>query len=164
MSHTPDVQPWNGPVTKSPTLSGTGAQSDHLFTVTGSCECIVRGRVTTPSVNLTVLMLETDDGTAQVDITASGVTLTALLAGTAVFRNGLAASALALSDNAAGDVIEGGDAGENFVETSFIVNAKAVVATYIQATYSTSENPDACVIEWTCYWRPMFSGSTVVAA
>ena len=164
MSHLPDVAPWQGPLFKSPTLSGTGAQSDNLFTVTGACECVVRGRVTTPSVNMTVLQLEEYDGTAAVDITASGVTLSALAAGTAVFRNGLAASTLALSDNVAGDVIEGGDAGQNGVETSFIVNAKASVTTYIRATYSTTENPDAGVIEWTCYWRPLFSGSSVVAS
>jgi len=164
MSHTPDVQPWNGPLTKSPTLSGTGAQSDHLFTVTGACECVVRGRVTNSGTNLTALKLETDDGTAQVDITLNGVTLSGLAAGTAVFRNGLAASTLALSDNAAGDVIEGADAGQNGIETSFIVNAKDSVTTYIQATYSTTDNPCAAVIEWTCYWRPMFSGSTVVAS
>jgi hypothetical protein len=164
MAYTPSVLAWNGPVTKSPTLSGTGAQSDNLFTVTGACECIVRGRVTTASTNMTVLQLEEYDGTAAVDITASGVTLSALAAGTAVFRNGLAASTLALSDNAAGDVIEGGDAGQNGVETSFIVNAKTAVTTYIRATYSSTENPDSGVIEWTCYWRPLFSGSGVVAA
>lgn len=164
MAYSPNAQPWNGPLTKSPTLSGTGAQSDNLFTVTGACECVVRGRVTTATTNMTVLMLDEWDGTAAVAITLSGVTMTALAAGTAVFRNGLAASTLALSDNVAGDVIEGGNAGENFVETSFIVNAKTAVATYIRATYSTTSNPDGGVIEWTCYWRPMFSGSSVVAS
>jgi len=167
MSHTPDAQPWQGPLTKSPALTGTGAQSDHLFTVTGACELVVSGRITTDNggtANMTVLMLETDDGTAQVDITASGVTLTNLANDTAVFRNGLAASSLALSDNVAGDVIEGGDAGQGPVETSFIVNAKDSVATYVQATYSTSDNPCPLVIEWTCYWRPKFGNGLVVAS
>lgn len=165
MAYTPDPFAWRGPVEKSPTLAGTGAQSSNLFTVTGSCELVVKGQVTTPATNMTVLQLTEHDGTAAVDISASGVTLTALAAGTMLFRTGLAAAALALADNAAGAVTDSAAAhGQSGILLPFAITKKTAVATYVRMTYSTTSNPDPCVILWTCFWRPLSSDGAVVAS
>ena len=165
MAYEGRVLAWNGPVTKAPTLSGTGAQADNLFTVTGSCELIVWGELTTGGTfNLTGLYLEVDDGTAQVDITADGSALSNLAAGTMVYRSGLAASAIAVSDNAAGDVIDCADAGKDQVHVPFIVTKKTGVATHVRTNYDTTDNPCSGQITWTCYWRALSSDGAVVAA
>jgi len=161
-SYLPDAMGWRSMVTSTPTVAGTGAAvEDDIFAVTGSVEMIMWGQVTTASTNMTLLLLENTDDVA---ISGAGITLTALAAGTMIYRTGGAAVSLSLSDNAAGDVIDPTDAGQNMVHQSFIVTKKTAAATVVRQQYTTTENPDSLVINWYCIWRPLSSDGLVTAS
>lgn len=166
MAYLPDAEGWNK-ATKAVTLTGSGgAATDNLFSVTGTVLCKMYGELTAAdgSQNITALLLEVDDGTAQAAISASGAVLTNLAVGTMVFRDALAATALTLADNAAGAVTDCNDAGASDPLVGFFVTKKTGAATYIRHAYSTTDAPiDNTTITWTVYWRPISSDGALAA-
>jgi len=164
-AHLPNPLAWSGPISTTPNPTGTGAQVDNLFTVVGSVEMIVWGELTTGGTfNMTNIKLQSDDGTAQVDVTLDGAAVTNLAAGTMLYRSGLAASALALSNNVASDVIDPGNAGNTLVHIPFVITRRDDAATYVEVSYSTTDTDTTGEVTWYCVWRAMSNDGSVVGS
>ena len=149
--------------TKVLTASNTTANVP-IFSVTGTVEILgLYGVVsTTIGVNHTAGLFRLNDQTAQVAITASGVTLSGLAVGTTFVKKGLAAAAAALLDNAAGRVSE-----PTTLETSyfspFVAMKKTGAVTNIEYEYATTDTPTTGAITFFVNWIPLSSDGAVTA-
>lgn len=149
--------------TNSQTLSGNNTTvNTALFRITGTIE--VRGLwavvTTVIGANHTGGLYRLNDQTAQVAITATGATLSALAAGTTITKKGLAATALTLLDNAAGRVSE-----PTTLETTyfspFVVMKKTGANTDIEYQYATTDAPTSGVLKHFLRWIPLSSDANV---
>lgn len=149
--------------TNTQTLSGSNTTvNTALFRITGTIE--VRGLwavvTTVIGANHTGGLYRLNDQTAQVAITATGVTLSALAAGTTITKKGLAAAALTLLDNVAGRVSE-----PTTLETTyfspFIVMKKTAANTDIEYQYATTDVPHSGVLKHFLRWLPLSSDGSV---
>lgn len=150
---------------KTITLSANNTTaSENMFQVTDTIEILaIFGLVidATTLVNLTAGFLEVDDGTAQDDITASGVILSGLATGTFLVKNAVATSVLTLADNVAAVVTE--SVADKRAYSPFFVTQKAGgVDTFVRFTYTTTDAPINAQIEWHCIWRHV-NGGTLLA-
>lgn len=154
-----------GVVTRtSQTLIGNNTTVNvPLFGITGTVNVTgLYGVVTTDlGANNTAAYWRLNDQTSQVNITLNtGTTISAVKAGSAIVKKGLAAAALVLLDNAAGRVSE-----PTTLETTyfspFVVTKKTGAATNIEFTYSTTDAPTSGVIQFFCIWMPVSADAAV---
>lgn len=115
------------------------------------------------SANHTANFLQTDDATAQVAITASGATLSGLAVGTVIYKEGLAATALTLLNNAAARVGEPPVACE-MPFSPFTVTQKTAVASHIEMSYATTDTPATGALLWHALWEPLTAGANLLPA
>lgn len=142
---------------KSQTLSGSNTTvNTPLFRITGTVHIFaLYGVVTTAiGVNHTGGLYRLNDQTAQVAITATGVTLSGLAAGTIIAKKGLAAAAATLLDNAAGRVSEPTTL-ETLYFSPFTVVKKTGANTDIEYQYATTDTPTSGVIQHIIGWIPL---------
>lgn len=150
---------------KVQTLTGNNATVvTALFRVTGSIE--IRGLwgvVTTDlGANNTAAYYRLNDQTAQVNITLNtGVTLSAVKAGSTIVKNGLAAAAAVLINNSAGRVNEPTTLETTFF-SPFTVVKKTAANTDIEFVYSTTDTPTSGVIQHFIRWLPLSADANVV--
>ncbi len=144
---------------KSITLTASNAAGTAvpLFHITGSVQVIgLSGVVTTDlGANHTAAYWRLNDQGAQVDITLNtGTTLSAIKAGSAIVKKGLAAAALTKLDNAAGVISE-----PTTLETSyyspFVLVKKTGAVTDIEYVYSTTDTPTSGAIQFFVQWYPL---------
>lgn len=134
-----------------------------IFRITGTIE--VRGLwavvTTVIGANHTGGLYRLNDQTAQVAITATGATLSALAVGTTVVKKGLAAAALTLLDNAAGRVSEPTTLETTFF-SPFVVMKKTGANTDIEYSYATTDTPTSGAIQHFLRWLPLSGDANVV--
>lgn len=150
--------------TKSQTLSGNNATvNTPLFRISGTVEVRALYAIVTTviGVNHTGGLYRLNDQTAQVAITATGATLSGLVAGTTVAKKGLAAAALTLLDNAAGRVSEPTTLQTTFF-TPFVVMKKASANTDIEYQYATTDTPTSGVLQHFLRWVPLSVDANIV--
>lgn len=147
-------------IKKTITLSANNTSAtENIFKVNGSVEILkLCGLVvdTTTMVNLTAVKVELYDGTTTDDITADGIVLSGLAVGTLMVKTGLKAAVLSLADNASGVVTEAG--ADKKVYQSFFVTQKASTDTYIRVSYTTTDAPINCQIEWAVRYNALDGG------
>lgn len=150
--------------TKSQTLSGSNTTVvTPLFRVTGTVEVRALYAVVTTLIgaNHTAGFYRLNDQTAQVGITASGATLSALAVGTTIAKKGLAAAAITLLDNVAGRVSE-----PTTLETSyfspFVVMKKTAANTDIEYSYATTDTPTSGALQHFLRWVPLSIDANIV--
>lgn len=157
----------DGVTTKtSQTLTGSNATvTTGIFTITGTVEIRAIGAVVTTTIgaNHTAGFYKLNDQTAQVNITASGATLSGLAVGTTIAKKGLAAAAITLLDNAAGRVSE-----PTTLETTyfspFIIMKKTGALTQIEYSYATTDTPTSGALQHFVRWLPISDDANLVAA
>lgn len=150
---------------KSQTLAGNNTTvNTPLFRITGTIEVVKLYAVVTTVIgaNHTGGLYRLNDQTAQVAITATGATLSALAVGTTILKKGLAAAALTLLDNAAGRVSEPTTL-ETVVFSPFVVMKKNAANTDIEYQYATTDAPTSGVIQHFVRWRPLSADGNLVA-
>jgi hypothetical protein len=152
---------------KSLTLAASGETANvTLFTVTGAVLIHgIWGVVTTViGANHTHGFLQLADGTATPDLTeaGTGITLSALKAGTLFYKESLAAVALKLVDNAAAAVEEPAAAGTTAM-SPFVVVKKTAATTTINYSYQTTDEPTSGVIQFFVSWEPLSADGNLAA-
>jgi hypothetical protein len=128
------------------------------------------GEVTTTiSAAHTLGHLRLNDQTATIDMTVSagGLNLSGLAVGTMFYKEGLAAAALSLQDNAVGAFEESATAGVSTM-SDFVVTKKTGAVTTIDYVYTTTDAPSTGAILLQAMWIPLsidgkLSGSDVVS-
>jgi hypothetical protein len=149
-------------ISTTQTLTGTGTVITPLFHIIGTVEIrALYGVVTTViGANHTAGLYRLNDQTAQVGITASGITLSALAVGTTFTKHGLAAAALTLLDNAAGRVSE-----PTTLETTyfspFVAMKKTAATTDIEYSFATTDNPTTGAIQHFVRFLPLSADGTI---
>jgi len=149
-------------VTKSVTLTGNGASTENLFTVTGQVRVIgiyFDVDSVTDSTTFSNVKLETDDGTAQDDITAI-VNGSGCVAGSLFQRNNTSGNALGFHDAAAGGVLE---SALSDVLAPFSLIQKNATTTYVRLSYTGDANTDITITAY-CRYAPLCSASCKVEA
>lgn len=142
---------------KSQTLSGSNTTVvTPLFRITGTVHIFALYAVVTTTIgaNHTAGFYRLNDQTAQVGITASGATLSALAVGTTIAKKGLAAAAITLLDNAAGRVSEPTTL-ETVYFSPFTVMKKTGANTDIEYSYATTDTPTSGVLQHVIGWIPL---------
>lgn len=150
---------------KSQTLTGNNTTvNTPIFRITGTVQCVGLWAVVTTVIgaNHTGGLYRLNDQTAQVAITATGATLSALAVGTTITKKGLAATALTLLDNAAGRVSEPTTLETRYF-TPFTVMKKTGANTDIEYQYATTDAPTSGVLQHFLLWLPVSSDAAVVA-
>ncbi len=144
-------------VAASITLSASGTTASvDVFTLTGSVliHAMWAEVATLIGVNHTAGFLRLDDASAQVNITASGVTISAFQAGSIVVKEGLAATALTGLRSDQIRLSEPAAAGDPALQ-AFIVTADAAATSNIEYRYTTSDTPTSGVLRWHAIWEPL---------
>lgn len=146
------------------TLTGNNTTVNvPIFHITGTVMVNgLWGVVTTDlGANHTAAYWRLNDQTSQVNITLNtGTTLSAIKAGSAIVKKGLAAAALSKLDNAAGVVSEPTTL-ETIYFSPFIAVKKTGATTDIEYTYSTTDTPTTGAITFYCSWVPISSDGRV---
>lgn len=145
------------------TLSANNTTANvPLFHITGTVQITgIYGVVATViGANHTGGLFRLNDQTAQVAITATGVTLSGLAVGTTFLKKGLAAAAAALLDNAAGRVSEPTTL-ETLIFSPFIAMKKNGATTDIEYQYATTDTPTSGSIQFFCQWLPVSADGRV---
>lgn len=149
-------------VSKSLTLSGNGAQTDNLFTVTGAVRVLSIYFVVTEATDSTVLTLvkfETDDGAAQADITDTE-NFSGTVAGSIGYKTAVFATALDKLDATNGAVAE---IAVNKVNYEYLMVQKTGgVTTYIRLSYTGDAATDVDVTVVVRY-QPLLGGYSIDA-
>lgn len=146
------------------TLTGNNTTvNTPIFRVTGIIEIRALWAVVTTVIgaNHTGGLYRLNDQTAQVAITATGATLSALAVGTTVVKKGLAAAALTLLDNAAGRVSEPTTLETTFF-SPFVVMKKTAANTDIEYQYATTDAPTSGALKHFIRWLPLSSDANIV--
>lgn len=130
--------------------------SVDVFTLVGSVliHALWAEVTTTIGSNHTSGFLRLDDGSAQVGVTASGVTLSDFEAGSLVLKEGLAATALTGLRADQIRLSEGAAAGDPALQ-AFTVTADAAATSNIEYRYSTTNTPTTGVLRWHAIWEPL---------
>lgn len=111
--------------------------------------------------NHTAAYWRLNDQTAQANITVNtGTTLSAIKAGSAIVKKGLAAAALVKLDNAAGVVSEPTTL-ETIYFSPFVLVKKTGAVTDIEYLYTTTDTPTSGVIQFFAQWLPVSSDGRV---
>ncbi len=133
-----------------------------IFHITGTVLInALYGVVTTIiGANHTGGLFRLNDQTAQVAITATGVTLSGLAVGTTFVKKGVAASAAALLDNAAGRVSEPTTL-ETLYFSPFVAMKKTAAVTDIEYQYATTDQPTSGAVTFYCAWVPVSADGRV---
>lgn len=151
---------------KSQTLSGNNTTvATPIFRITGTIELIKLFSVvtTTLGANVTAAYYRLNDQSAQVNITLNtGTTISALTAGSFLYKKLVSTSALTAVSNANGAVTEQGSSATNDF-TPAMLTKKAGANTDIEFVYSTTDTPTSGVIQHFLTWLPASSDAAVVA-
>lgn len=134
-----------------------------IFGITGSIEVRgIWGVVTTDlGANHTAAYWRLNDQTAQANITLNtGTTLSAIKAGSVIYKKGLAAAALTKLDNAAGVVSEPTTL-ETLYYSPFVVVKKTGATTNIEYVYTTTDTPTIGAIQFFLRWLPISTDAQV---
>jgi len=148
-------------VTKTNTCNGNGAQTDNLFSITGTVDILKIWWVCTEATNATDLAdnsLAIYDGTVTLELTDSGAPLDAsgINVGDVLFKNGASATvALARQNNDAAVLTD-------LTETKVRVTKKLAVATYIQHLFNGDANTDVD-IKWYVSYVPISDDWAITA-
>ena len=148
------------------TLTGNNTTvNTPIFSITGTVE--IRGLwavVTTDlGANHTAAYWRLNDQTAQVNITLNtGTTLSAIKAGSAIVKKGLAAAALTKLDNAAGVISEPTTLETTFF-SPFLAVKKTGAATNIEYCYTTTDTPTSGALIHYVRFIPVSSDGTITA-
>jgi hypothetical protein len=134
-----------------------------LFHITGSVE--IRGLWGVITTDLgsahTAAYWRLNDQTAQVAITlATGTTLSSKKAGSTIVKKGLAATALALVDNAAGAISEPTTLETTFF-SPFVAQKKTAAVTDIEYVYTTSQTPTTGAIQFFIRFIPLSADGNI---
>jgi hypothetical protein len=162
-SDSDNLSPLGIQVTKTNTCNGNGAQTDNLFSVTGTVKVLdIWGECTeaTNSTDLADNSLALYDGTNTVEITdgnaptdCSGIT-----AGDILYRNGASASvAIVFINDAANTVTD-----VVSEDLSFIIQKKAATTTYIRHLFNGDANTDVD-IKWYVQYLPLSADGAITA-
>ncbi len=145
------------------TFTGNNTTVDSpIFTITGTVliNALYGVVSTTIGANHTGGLFRLNDQTAQVAITATGLTLSGLAVGTTVVKKGLAAAAAALLDNAAGRVSEPTTL-ETLYFSPFVAMKKTGATTQIEYEYATTDTPTSGAVTFYCSWVPISADGRV---
>jgi len=149
-------------VSKSNTCNGDGAQTDNIFTITGTVDILNIWGVCTEATNATDLAacsFAIYDGTATLELTDSGAPTdcSGINVGDVVFKNGASATvALARLNNDAGAL-------SDLTQTKTRVTKKLAVATYIQFLFNGDVNTDVDLLFYVRY-VPVSADGALVAS
>ena len=147
---------------KSVQLTGNGANTENLFQVTDQVRVMQLYLVVTAvgdSTTFSNVKFETDDGTAQSNISAV-VDCSGAVAGASVRKTGAFAAALVFLNAAAGGVAESAFNKANFEFD--MVQKTGDVATYIRLSYTGDATTDVTVSA-VCFYEPLYSTSKLEA-
>lgn len=128
-----------------------------IFTVVGTIQCrALYGIVTTVlGANNTAAGWRFNDQTNQSDITlATGTTLSAAAAGSAIVKKGLAAAALTLL-GASQERVSEPTTLETMYFQEFVLVALPGATSQIEFTYTTTDTPTSGAIQFFLNWRPL---------
>ncbi|MCK9370679.1 hypothetical protein M0R04_12280 [Candidatus Dojkabacteria bacterium] len=137
-------------ITKTNTCNGDGAQTDNIFTVTGSVEILDIWAVCTEATNATDLAacsLAIYDGTATLELTDSGAPTdcSGINVGDLLFKNGASATVALVRQNNDAAVLT------DVTETKVRVTKKLNTATYIQFLFNGDVNTDVDIKFYVSY-------------
>lgn len=144
----------------SMTLDGNNqTKSQVMFTITGVVDILALFGVVTTVLgsNLTDCHIRTNDQTANIDLSLNtGLTLSSLVAGSAIYKNDLLTAILLKKDAAVGFVRENSVAGGPLYQ-QFGIGKKNGATTTLDFRYSTTNTPTSGVIRWGALWVPISS-------
>jgi hypothetical protein len=149
-------------VTKTNTCNGDGAQTDNIFTITGTVDILDIYGVCTEATNATDLAacsFAIYDGTATLELTDSGAPTdcSGINVGDVVFKNGASATvALARNNNDAGALAD-------LTQTKVRITKKLAVDTYIQFLFNGDVNTDVDIKFYVRY-SPVSDDGNIAAA
>lgn len=147
---------------KDVTLTGNGASTENLFTVTDQVRVMAIYFVVITSTNCTTfsnVKFQTDDGGAQDDITAVN-DISGCVAGDLAYRKAASGTALAYVDSATSGIDE---AANNKVNFEFqMVQKTGDVASYIRLSY-TGDGSTNIAIRAIIRYQPLNNGASVDA-
>jgi len=149
-------------VSKTNTCNGDGAQTDNIFTITGSVEILNIWGVCTEATNATDLAacsFAIYDGTATLELTDSGAPTdcSGINVGDFIFKNGASATVALVRHNNDAAVLT------DVVETKVRVTKKLATATYIQFLFNGDANTDVDILFYVTY-VPRSADGAIVAA
>ncbi len=148
-------------VVKRNTCNGNGAQTDNLFSITGTVEILDIWGICTEATNATTLSnnsLAIYDGTATLELTDSGTPTdcSGIAVGGAIFKNGASATvALAFNNNSAARLAD-------VTQTKVRVTKKTGAATYIRHLFTGDADTDVD-IKWYVRYSPVSDDGAIVA-
>lgn len=148
-------------ITKTNTCNGDGAQTDNLFTITGTVDILAIWGVCTEATNATDLAdnsLAVYDGTLTLELTDSGIptNCSGMIVGDVVFKNGGSSGvALAYQTIATGVLTD-------LSQTKARVSKKSGVATYIQHLFNGDVDTDVD-IKWYVQYVPVSDDGAISA-
>ena len=148
-------------VTKTNTCNGDGAQTDNIFSITGTVDVLeIWGVCTeaTDSTDLADCSFAVYDGTATLELTDSDAPTdcSGMAVGEVVFKNGASASvALAYHDIAAGVL-------SDLTQTKVRISKKTGASTYIQFLFNGDANTDVDIKFYVLY-KPVSDDGAIAA-
>lgn len=156
------------PTTKAITLSASNTTAAvPIFTVTGTVQILALYGVVTTALgsNVTAAHWRTNDGTAQVVISASaGTTLSSFTVGSTLLRRSLVSVALVGTNASAAAVVDPVAATAPGMFMPFIVVQKtAGVTTNIEFVYTTTNTPTSGAITFFIGWVPLSEDGNLTA-
>jgi hypothetical protein len=151
-------------ITTTQRITGvTGAQSINVFQITGNVIILEQYAVltdTTTLTNCTNVYADFYDGTAAVDLTADGATLSGLPVGSLFTKDKVASNSYTVADATTGVVTE--TLGDRWVGRPFTCTQKFGADSFIRLNFTTTDNP----IDFSMYlefrWRPINGGNLVL--
>ena len=147
---------------KTLTLTGNGATTENLFTVSGTViveHLFAYCTEATDSTTLSNFKFELDDGTAQSDITGT-VNASGAVADAQIFKTATAAGAAEFINPSAGTVTDAG--AKTLFEPFFLSQKTGDVTTYVRVSYTGDATSDT---DWTfeLHYTPIQEDAIVAA-
>ena len=148
-------------VTKENTCNGNGAQTDNLFTITGTVDILNIWAVCTEATNATTISnnsLAIYDGTNTVELTDSNspTDFAGINVGDCVFKNGASGTIAIVRQNNDATVLT------DLTQTKARVTKKLATATYIRHLFTGDANTDVDV-KWYVRYLPVSDDGEIAA-
>jgi len=148
-------------VTKTNTCNGNGAQTDNIFSITGTVDILNIWGVCTEAANATDLAdcsFAIYDGSATVELTDGNAptNCSGINVGDCLFKNGASATVAITRQNNDAAVLT------DITQTKARVTKKLAIATYIQFLFNGDANTDVD-IKFYVQYIPQSDGAAIVA-